>query len=465
MLALALVLAGCSPAGEAGDAGPDADRQDGHDGQGDPGDDGDAGGQGDDGGALDDDGGPDPAGRCAPLPPPAGRVLRVDPTRAGELPGLVAGLQPGDSLLLEDGTYALGGAHLWIATPEVSLRSASNQAAAVVLDGQYQTTEILTVAASDVTVAHLTLTRPSTHAIHVVTTAAGDTLRTRIHDVRVLDPGEQAIKVNPGAAGRYPDQGTISCCHLELSDAGRPHVNPTAGGCYTGGVDAHQARGWVIRDNRIQGFWCPQGLSEHAIHLWRGSRDTLVERNVLHDNARGIGFGLASSGEARTYPDAACPDLPAGTYVDHYLGIIRNNAISASSAGLFASEAGFDCGICLWSACGAKVAHNSVASTGALFSAIEWRFAGSRGIQIAQNAVTHALRPREDAQASLTNNLESAPLELFVDAAGGDLHLAPGATQAIDRGQPLEPGLCDDDLDGEARDAQPDLGADELRIP
>ena len=75
------------------------------------------------------------------------------------------------------------------------------------------------------------------------------------------------------------------------------------------------------------------GFLNMAFTLWRGCRDTLVERNVLKENARGIGFGLATSGEARTYPDNPCPDA-AGGYVDHYGGIIRNNFVFASQSGL-----------------------------------------------------------------------------------------------------------------------------------
>jgi hypothetical protein len=454
-----LALGGCSSGRDQEDGGEDGvdaavDAVDGGDAA-----DGVDAADGEDGGDGADQGGP--VERCAALPPPAGRVVRVAPAQAAELTGIVSGLAEGDTLLFEDGTYALGGAYLWVSTAGVTLRSASGDREAVVLDGEYTTTEVITVAASGVTLADLTIRRPYTHAIHVTTGDAGDTLGTRIYNVHVVDPREQAIKINPGAVG-FPDQGEIACCHLELTAAGRPNVNPTATGCYTGGVDGHQARGWVLRDNLIEGFWCPSGLSEHAIHLWRGSRDTLVERNRLRNNARGVGFGLATEGDARTYADAACPGLPAGTYVDHYLGLVRNNSISADDPDLLASPGGFDCGVCLWSACGAQVVHNSVASTGALFSAIEWRFAASRGIALVSNLATHPLREREDAQASLTGNLDTAPLALFVDAASGDLHLAPGAALAIDQGSPLAPGVCDDDMDAEPRDAHPDLGADEL---
>lgn len=64
---------------------------------------------------------------------------------------------------------------------------------------------------------------------------------------------------------------------MELTDAGRHHVTD----CYTGGVDAHLARGRVIRDNHFEGFWCAAGLSEHAVHFWSAGRDTLARARVV----------------------------------------------------------------------------------------------------------------------------------------------------------------------------------------
>jgi hypothetical protein len=403
---------------------------------------------------------PDLGPSCPPLSGPEGNVVTVSPNQASSLQQTVQSAVSGDTILLEDGVYELGGAYLWFATPEVTLRSASGDREAVILDGNLEGSEIITVAASDVTIADITIRRAYTHPIHVVSTDDGDTLNTLIYNVHIVDPREQAIKINPHEAKtNYPDQGVIACSHIELTDAGRPHVNPTSGGCYTGGVDAHYARDWVIRDNRIEGFFCADGLSEHAVHLWRGCRDTLVERNALINNARGVGFGLAESGEARTYQDDDCP---VSGYVGHYGGVIRNNFIYASARELFASSDGFDCGICLWSACGARVVHNTIVSTGDNFSSIEWRFTASQDIEIANNLVTHPLRERDGASATETGNLTDAPLTLFVDAAAGDLHLAEDAIDAIDHGAPLSSGLCDEDIDGDPRDDTPDIGADEL---
>jgi hypothetical protein len=397
---------------------------------------------------------------CDPLPPAEGPIVTVSPSDVSTIPDILAGAAPGDTIAFEDGNYALSGVYLWVDTPEVTLRSVSGDRQGVVLDGGYVTTEIITVAASGVTIADLTITRAYTHPIHVVSTDAGDTLDTLIYNVHIIDPREQAIKINPHEARvHFPDRGTIACSLIELTDEGRPEVNPTAGGCYTGGVDAHGTMGWTVRDNRIQGFFCPQGLAEHAIHFWRGARDTTVERNFLRDNARGVGFGLASSGEARTFDDAPCGQ---GTYVGHLGGVVRNNAILARGAALFGSEGGFDCGICFWSACGASALHNTIVSTGDSFSSIEWRFAGSHDLSVFNNLVTHTTRERDGAVADTGANVTLDSLSGFVDAAEGDLHLLSTATEAIDQGQVLPEGACPEDMDGDPRDSTPDIGADEF---
>ena len=407
-----------------------------------------------------------PAGQhCPALPAPSGAIVLVGSEE--ELWNAVNSAAPGTTILLADGSYNLAaqGYYLWIDTPHVTLRSASGNREAVILDDNYQGSETVTIAASNVTIADLTIRRARTHPIHVVSTDSGDTLGTRIYNVVISDPGQQAIKINPhGARVYFPDDGEIACSRLELSDAGRAKVWEINGSCYTGGVDAHAARGWTIRDNQISGFWCPQGLSEHGIHLWSGSRDTLVERNTLTDNARGVGFGLQESGTGRTYTDDPCP--AASGYVDHYGGTIRNNFIAASRPELFASQSGFDCGICLAQACAASLLHNSVASTQAPFSSIEWRFANTQA-EISNNLVSHNLRERDGAAAALAGNLENAALSIFADIPAGDLHLTAQAGAAIDQGVPLAAGRCDDDIDGDPRPngAARDIGADESGAP
>lgn len=397
---------------------------------------------------------------CSPLKSAAGNVVRINAQNIHRIQSLMDAALPGDSFLFEDGYYDLHGLNLWISTPGINLRSVSGKPQNVILDGSYRSSQIISIAASNVTIAEITLKRAYTHPIHVVSSDAGDTLNTFIYRVSIEDPREQAIKINPHKPGHYVDNGTIACSSIILTDKGRNQVNPGAGGCYTGGIDAHQARNWLIRDNTIAGFWCPSGLSEYAIHFWKGSRDTVIERNLLKDNARAIGLGLLNRGKARKYSDAACGDRAQG-YVGHYGGMLRNNRIYASSRSLFQSSAGFDCGICLWSACDTSVIHNSIVSTGDNFSSIEWRFPATRNASIVNNIATHSLRQRDGASATLRGNLQHVGLSLFADAKRGDLHLAPNAMSAINKGQKLQPGMADYDMDGERRDAVPDIGADE----
>ena len=409
------------------------------------------------------DGTPPPPGgsSCSPMTAATGNIISVNNGQISELQNIIDSASSGDVVLFEDGVYALNGVSLWIRTPGISLRSASGNPDAVVLDGNYQSTEIITIAASNVTIAEITIQKAFTHPIHVVATGNVDTINTNLYRLKIFDAREQAIKINTEKQGGYSDNGTLACSSITLTDTGRPLVNPDTGGCYTGGIDAHQARGWSVRDNLIEGFWCNTGLAEHAIHFWRGGRDNIVERNVLRNNARGVGFGLTDNGTARTYSDNYCSQTTT-PYIGHYGGIIRNNTIHVSSQGLLSSAAGFDCGICLASACKAIVVHNSIVSTGNTSSSIEWRFSGSSEVEIMNNLTSHSLRARNGGSASLSGNLENANLNLFVNASSGDLHLSPNAASAIDKGTPLAPGLSDFDFENDVRDSTPDIGADEI---
>ena len=122
---------------------------------------------------------------------------------------------------------------------------------------------------------------------------------------------------------------------------------------------------------------------------------------------------------------------------------------------------GFDTGIALTSACGATVAHNTVYSTSAPFSSIEWRYEGTQRALVGNNLVSHAMKARPGAVVTEAGNLDSASATDFVDAAGHDLHLAPDSP-AIDAGDDLSDDAPHDDIDGDAReDGAPDVGADE----
>jgi hypothetical protein len=389
---------------------------------------------------------------CGALPPPAGNVIEVSAAQAASLPSVVRAARPGDTIQLADGTYLLPQS-LVFDQPGVTIRSKSGNRNAVILDGQYAVGELVVVLESNVTVADLTLMRAYYHPVHV-SAQWHTTSGTLIHNVRAVDGAEQFIKINPDN-GYYTDYGVVRCSSLEMTDAGRAHVRNN---CYTGGIDAHQALGWQVYLNTFSGFWCDRGISEHAIHFWVGSRDTVIDRNVIVNSARGVGLGLEENRPSRIYPDQPCNGKLS---IGHYGGSITNTIVFANDARLFASSAGFDAGIALEQSCATNVLHNTVVSTSPPFSSIEWRWPHTLAA-IANNIVSHNLRERDGGVAMLAANLENAPASLFVDAvATGDLHLRPTATAAIDQGATLASPVAWD-IDGAPRGSRPDIGADEL---
>ncbi|HEX6164739.1 MAG TPA: Ig-like domain-containing protein, partial [Vicinamibacterales bacterium] len=353
-----------------------------------------------------------------------------------------------------DGLYSLPQT-LVMRVPGVTLRSKSANRSGVVLDGRYATGDVVLVQRSDVTIADLTLTRSSWHLVHVV--PDGPLSGTLLHNINAVDGAEQFIKVNP-AGGHYADEGVIRCSSFEMTDTGRSFVRNN---CYTGGIDIHQARGWQVLGNVLNGFWCASGLSEHAIHAWTGSRDTRVEGNVVLNSARGIGFGLGSTVAGRTYADSPCG---GAANVGHYGGAIINNFVVANDPRLFASSAGFDTGVGLEQSCETNVLHNTVVSTSTpRSSSVEWRFTNTVAT-VTNNLASHNLIARDGGQATLSGNVANASLSLFVDAAGGNVHLAAGADAAIDKAVLLSTPVAID-IDGEVRGSPADTGADEYVGP
>jgi hypothetical protein len=185
----------------------------------------------------------------------------------------------------------------------------------------------------------------------------------------------------------------------------------------------------------------------------------VVERNTIIDCARGIGFGLGESGNgtSRDYGDDPCPGVTG--FIGHYGGVIRNNAILGRDPAMFASQFGMDSGVALEQACGAVVTHNTVVALQPPFVGMEYRFANTQA-SIADNLVTHGITMRDGGTAVLEGNLVDVGTEHFVDAAAGDLHLVAGSS-AIDAAVDVAGTEVVDDIDGDARDGTPDVGADE----
>ena len=92
---------------------------------------------------------------------------------------------------------------------------------------------------------------------------------------------------------------------------------------------------------------------------------------------------------------------------------------------------------------------------------IEYRFAGTTGVVIANNLLDGSVLARDGATGTVAGNYSQASASMFVNPASGDLHLLSSATAVIDRAAAV--ANCGDDWDGQPRPqgSAPDTGADE----
>lgn len=313
----------------------------------------------------------------------------VTPEEADDFQWVIDHVAPGTTILLEDGEYVVN-SHLRFTTENITLRSKSGKREAVVIDGQYKG-YLIQIAAPRITIADLTIKRVKHHLIHVV----GRGHHATLHNLHLIDARQQFVKANP-SGGEFCDFGTVAHCYFELTEEGRTHVDPRIGGCYSGGVDALSVLGWAVRDNRFEGIYCTNGgLPTHMILFWKTSRNPLVERNVIINCARGIGFGLQSKGGHRSYSDNPIKgvDGPVG----HIGGIIRKNIIFGN-IGKF-----FDSGIGLEQAWNVTIHDNIVYSTGGTFSSIDSRFQNSNPL-IRNNFVRPGITVRDGANPTFEGN-------------------------------------------------------------
>lgn len=351
---------------------------------------------------------------CAPLPPAEGTVVRAGP--GDDLPSLLADAAPGTTVLLADGTYDLSGGDavgtLRLSADHLRLRGESGDPSRVVLDARADTDTLVAILGDDALVAELTLARAFGTGVDV-----RGAHRAALYRVVLEDAGENAVQAAP-AGGRGADGGVVRCL-----------VERRTGGCGTG-IALRQAEGWTIAEGRFDHAACDLP----AVRAWSGARGTVLERNVVHarDVALRIGDVSYDEGEERVYADAECD----GGMIGHYGGLVRDNLL----VGALRVE----------NVCGTRLSHNTVWS-----GTLSWSFAV--GLTLVNN-----LADTQDGGGALRNDGGMVPqADDFVDAVGGDLHLAPGSS-ARGAGVALEPGEDDRDVDGDARDrAGPAVGGDE----
>ena len=364
----------------------------------------------------------------------SGQAHGVTVRNAAELQNAVSVANSGGDtdIKLEDGTYTLDHA-LWVEAEGVTVSSVSGNRSAVVIEGagmNGSVSHVFGVAGSNFTLQNVTLRKVANHAVQIH--GEMNVNSPIIRNVHIQDTYEQMIKVSYDASqpNNGSQNGLVENCLFEYTAGIGPQY-------YIGGVDAHNATNWIIRDNEFRNIRSPsQDVAEHAVHFWSNSQNTLVERNLIINCDRGIGFGLGDRG--------------------HMGGIIRNNMIYHD-----ASEGFADVAIALESVTNAQVYNNTVYMEHGYANAIEYRFAATTGLAITNNLANKAITARDGASAAVSNNITHAISSWFVDPSSGDLHLSYAVPSVVDQGQGIE-GLTDDfDKTKRPQGTGYDMGADE----
>jgi len=123
---------------------------------------------------------------------------------------------------------------------------------------------------------------------------------------------------------------------------------------------------------------------------------------------------------------------------------------------------GSDGSIIAWNSPGTQIDHNSILLNGNEYYAIEFRFPTSTNGAARNNLADAPIHLRDGAAATLGSNLLTAVPGMFVNPAGGDLHLLASATSAIDQGLTLSTVINDFDGDRRPMGDRSDIGADEF---
>jgi hypothetical protein len=369
-----------------------------------------------------------------PLPAPTGAVVYV--STAAELQNAVASLASNTTIIVRRGTYRLTRTLYVRRATNVGIRGETNNPADVVIMGPGRDVWNADVPSgiwsdtSKVLVANLTLRDFYQHGI-ILNAGAQE---PRVYNVRITEIGSQLLKSNPDGTGGGVNFGIVEYSTFDFATTSRDD--------YVKGVDVHTGRGWIIRHNLFRNIRSVVGLAGPAVLIWNSSRDTVTEGNTFINCHRGIYYGVMD----RT------PD-------DHTGGIIRNNFFVR-----LPGQSG-DVGITVVDSPGTKILNNTIILSGTYRAAIEYRFAGTRGVVIMNNLMDASIWQRDGATAQVTNNVTNAAAGLFVNLSAGDLHLLPTATAAIDRGIATPDVTVDWDRQSRSSGAAPDLGADEYHAP
>jgi hypothetical protein len=368
--------------------------------------------------------------------PPSNPSTTVNVSTISQLIAALNNLQSGQTVSLAAGTYDLSGIadalYVREGVSNWTIRGATGDRDDVVIRGGGMSGSVrfgVWVGNSPGgTIADLTIDSVREHGV-MANYGAHDTL---IHNLRIVDSGDQFIKsTSNGADGN--DRGVVEYSVFEY--------RTTDNNSNTNGISIQAADRWIVRYNLFRNFLSPtgQGLAGPAVLAWDGSSNTTVEGNTFFNVARGVSLGLV--------------DMAGG--FDHQGGVIRNNFFYRSPS----LPQAVDVPIMVADSPDTQILHNTILNGGSYPNAIEYRFPSASRLQIRNNLTDARIQARDGGRATVRGNTTSAQLSWFVNPAAGDLHLLSTAPVIDKRSNVLSGATLD--VDGQLRDTDPDVGADE----
>jgi hypothetical protein len=325
----------------------------------------------------------------------------------------------------------------------VAIRGVKDDRSAVVLKGPWMNVKdhgdvphgIMVSNATRVLIANLTVGDVWYHPITLQGPSGCKIVR--IFNVRMFDAGEQFLKVNAVKKGTGVDDCIVEYCVFEFTGTARHN--------YTQGMSVHTAANWTVRNNLFRNIRGPKNDPNvgGCIDIWHGSRNAVVEGNVIVNCRMGIRFGLMNRKKEE------------GVH-EHEGGIIRNNVIWRSPGAVDSPDGG----IMVWDSPNTKVLHNTVILNGTFApGAIEYRW--GKGLVLANNLTDGKVWKRDEAEGREENNVILNDYSIFKNAAGADLHLSAKAASALPTFKVLAD--CTVDVDGRKRRAMTTPGAHEFQ--
>lgn len=374
-------------------------------------------------------------GRGVPTPAPADDRPIIDVANFSQLASAVntANSNGGGYIIrLANGTYTQS-ALLNIEEPDIELRSASGDPSAVILKGStlgpssnIEFNIRVDTGAQRLTLRGITLGGYCQYsALQIVGGGCNNGLIT---NCILQDSTEHLIKASITSSQGVDD--------WTVEDSIFRYLAGMAPQQYNGGIDAHQAARWRVRRNVFRDIASPNTAAcQHAINFWNASHDNLWERNIVVDCDRGIGSGL--NGNPANDGD-----------------IIRNNMVYHSNNG----DPFADVLIGVENSTNAKVLGNTAIREDGFSWCMEYRFTTTNAL-FGNNLTNGPIFQRNGATATLTTNYTSASPSWFVDKANGNLRLASSQGAVVNQGTTFADLV--DDIDGDPRGAQCDIGAHE----